>query len=212
MSTGENRQLMVAAAAAVLVLGGGAFLWFGRSAPEAPAPPPRHLSAGEPLESGERIPEPSTLAPYVSGAAGMDPAEAAATAERNRRKKPPVPTGVASVKEPRVRPPAAMDAVHQALIPLTEEFQGCFDTELLERKDARGRAILMFSVEDGELASDVSVELRAIPSIPLRDCFARVAQTADFSGVEGTVSVFWPLLMWADRGLILQEPVGDDVE
>jgi len=210
MSTGENRQLMVGAAAAVVVLGGGAFLWFGRAAPE-PELPQVELVAADELPSGERIPEPQAPARAASAAAGMDPADAAAAARKNRRK-PPVPTGVASVKEPRVRPPAAMSAVHEALIPLTEAFQGCFDTELLERKDARGRAVLMFSVADGELASDVSVELRAIPSIPLRDCFAKVTRGGDFSGIEGEVTVFWPLLMWADRGLTLQEPVGDDVE
>ncbi|MCO4769783.1 MAG: hypothetical protein KDA24_07100 [Deltaproteobacteria bacterium] len=208
MSEGENRQLLIATAVALLVLGGGAFLWFGQTA---------ETSRSEPLDTKGRSltpmmpPTPATVtggAPREA-ATPMDPMEAAKTAEKNRRRNP-LPSMVPGLKSPSVRPPALTQAVYASLQPLEADFQACYDTALKADRTSKGRAILMFNVENGALQGDVSVELRAIPSVELRDCFGDLVPKADFSGVQGLARVLWPLAMWPERGLVVQAPVEDE--
>ena len=208
MSEGENRQLLVAAAAAALVLGGGAFLWFGASEEPAPAisaDVSKHTIAPAVSNGTE---EPGRLTPTPDGADALTPQEKVEQAEKNRKKAPP-PSLLAGLKEPRVRPNELTDAVWSALKPLESTFQGCYDELLVQEPQARGRVILIFDLEDGSLTSDVTAELRAINSLSFRDCLLRAVPEADFSVVAGRARVLWPLVMWPDRGLSLQDPVED---
>jgi|GEM_PF-3902222 len=188
MSEGESRQLMVAGAAAVGVLGLGAYLWFGMAG-SAPAPE----------------------APDVSNIAVQPRAPRAGVsadgASPERKRAAPPPSMVAGLKQPSVRPPEQTAAVHTALLAIEGALQACFNDVLAERPGSKGRAILQFDVTDGALAGPVAVELRAIPSPSLRDCFVAATPSADFSGVQGQTRVLWPLLMWPDKGLSVQPPV-----
>lgn len=187
MSESENRQLLIAAAAALLVLGG--ILWAAQLEPKVPAAPPNISDVSvEPRE---------TQAPVDRDSAGAD-----------RKKAAPPPTLITGLKKPSVRPWSQAGAVFTALSARQPAFQTCYDAALKERPKAKGRAILQFDLADGVLSSEVGVELRAIPSIELRDCFAAATPAVDFSAVQGQTRVLWPLLMWPDKGLSVQAPVG----
>ncbi len=208
MSKGENRQLLFAAAAAALVLGGGAFFWFGPT--ENPVPPkPADLSGHSIAPAVTDVPEePAGLTPKTDGVAELTPQEKVEQAEKNRKKAPP-PSLLAGLKEPRVRPNELTDSVWSALKPLESTFQGCYDELLIQDPQARGRVILIFDLEGGSLSTAITAELRAINSLSFRDCLLQAVPDADFSGVAGRARVLWPLVMWPDRGLSLQDPVED---
>ncbi len=186
MNEGENRQLLIAAAASLFVLGGGAFFWFGHS--EAPVVP-------------GNIPDVS-----LKPVAPAPPTEADGSQSKRKKVAPP-PTLITGLKRPSVRPWDQAGEVYSALSNHHAAYQACYELALKERPKAKGRAILQFDLEEGALSSEVGVELRAIPSLELRDCFAKATPAIDFSGVKGKTRVLWPLVMWPDKGLAVQEPI-----
>ncbi len=189
MAGSENRQLLVAGAVAFAVLGAGAFLWFAPADSSAPATP-------------RALPQVATARDEPSAPVSAE------TAAPDRKQVAPIPNLVAGLKQPRVRPPEAEPALYAALTAIQPAFQACYAATLADDPSAKGRAVLQFDLQDGALNGPVAVELRVIPSVTLRDCLAAATPTADFSAVQGLTRVIWPLLMWPDKGLSVQAPVG----
>lgn len=190
---GDDKQLLFGAAAALLVLTLGLVAYLRAGSPEAPAVAPPETPTGKRLVLAGSD---KTQRPERS--AGAD----AAAPPRSR-----VPMLDAGTREPRVRPAHLTAGIERDLRASEAAFQACYATELKTRPDAKGRAVLQFSIDENSEVSSIGVELRAIPSIPLKQCLEGVAQEVVFGSVDEPAVVWWPLLMWPDKGLSVQSPV-----
>ncbi len=211
---GDDKQLLFGTAAALVVLALGlvAYLTTSSSAP-SPAPPTPEARARASVTKAAQpstiIPSPPTPdrvdpAPPPEAADPADPPETGSGPTRRSR----VPQLVSSTQEPRVRPAHLTAAIETDLRASEAAFQDCYATELETRPNAKGRAVLQFSIDENSEVSSIKVELRAIPSMDLKLCLQGVAEQVVFGGVDEPAVVFWPLLMWPDKGLSVQSPVG----
>jgi hypothetical protein len=186
---GDDKQLLIAAAAALLVLGLGLVAYFSAGSGDRPMAEP-------PTDADDRV---------------IVPAQPDLTLEK---RSPPTgraqqPLLTATIRDPRVRPEHLTRGVEQDLRASEAEFKACYATELETNPKAKGRALLQFSIDENSEVSAINVELRAIPSMALKYCLEAAGRTVVFGSVDEPALVWWPLLMWPDKGLSIQPPVGN---
>ena len=209
---GDDKQLLFGTVAALLVLALGLVAYFSgsSSAPSPPIPTPEARARA----TVTKVSQPNLLipAPRSGEAGGGEEDEAAATeaeppAADSGTRRSRLPQLGSSTREPRVRPKHLTAAIETDLRASEAAFQDCYAAELETRPDAKGRAVLQFSIDENSEVSSIKVELRAIPSMDLKLCLQGVAEQVVFGSVEEPAVVFWPLLMWPDKGLSIQSPV-----
>ncbi len=206
---GDDKQLLFGTVAALLVLGLGlvAYLSSG-SSPPAPTTPPPEARARASVTKAAR---PSALIPTPPRADAVTeppvqpqgPAEPDEDGARRSR----LPQLASSTQEPRVRPEHLTASIETDLRASEADFQACYAAELERRPGAKGRAVLQFAIDENSEVSSINVELRAIPSMDLKRCLQGVAEEVVFGSVDEPAIVYWPLLMWPDKGLSVQAPV-----
>jgi len=208
---GDDKQLLFGTGAALLVLALGlvAYCSSGSSAPSPPLPTPEARARA----TVTKVSQPNLLIPTspsgeADGADGAPPTETAPPADADSgTRQSRMPLLGSSTREPRVRPAHLTAAIETDLRASEAAFQDCYARELETRPDAKGRAVLQFSIDENSEVSSIKVELRAIPSMDLKLCLQGAAEQVVFGSVEEPAVVFWPLLMWPDKGLSIQSPV-----
>jgi hypothetical protein len=210
---GDDKQLLFGTGAALLVLALGLVAYFSTSSSTPPpAKPPPEARARASVTKAARPDAVIPVPPRVDDATPV-PEQPEAPAEQDeadegsslRSRLPKLHSGT---QEPRVRPEHLTASIEEDLRASEAEFQACYATELERRPSAKGRALLQFSIDENSEVSSINVELRAIPSMDLKLCLQGVAEQVVFGSVDEPAIVYWPLLMWPDKGLSVQSPVG----
>ncbi len=199
---GEDKQLLAGAAAALVVLAVGVVAYlYASSTDPAPDVPAATAVALRPSSARMRKPAVPQAASTADAPADGDPAQ------KPDRRASRLPQLNSDTNVPVVRPAYLTAAIEKDLRASEAAFQACYAAELQVRPQAKGRAVLRFSIDENSEVSSISVELRAIPSMSLKFCLEGVAQEVVFGSVDEPATVWWPLLMWPDKGLSVQSPV-----
>lgn len=183
--SGEDKQLLIGGAAALLVLGLGVAAYLG-----TPSRPPVEAPA-----SAEYV------VPVQADRAEKE-LERQDGSSTTRRAQKPLLTG--TVREPRVRPEKFVFGVERGLRTKEEAFKACYAAELEQDPKARGRALLQLSIDENSEITGANAEMRGIPSMGLKACLLKATEDIVFGEVDEPTVVWWPLDMWPDRGLIIQ--------
>ncbi|MEE2830079.1 MAG: AgmX/PglI C-terminal domain-containing protein [Myxococcota bacterium] len=207
-TSGSERLLKLAVGIALVTAVVGGSLYFGGMAANRPAADSEGEAPADPKQPAQRPDFEVKTHNAVLGEQGAVAKEsesgegASAPSELGRTRG--IPGAVTELATgSKVLPERETDAVRAVMERAQTAMERCLNDAVENKTSARGTFFVHFRVGDEGRPSELSVRLKGLRDETLSACLVQVIERSDFSSTSVGTSVFWPIRLSPDQGVLL---------